>query len=124
MFGMGMQEILIVLGVALIVIGPKKLPDLARSLGRAMGEFKKASRDFKSSFYADEHLTDVKSTFNSVKNDAKNAIDLTPDPEPAETEKDQPVDHETPPPDDEDNNENEDDKGIKAEEEKKVSDNG
>ena len=47
MLGIGMQEIIIILIVALIIIGPKKLPDLARALGRAMGEFRRAADDLK-----------------------------------------------------------------------------
>jgi sec-independent protein translocase protein TatA len=47
MFGIGMPELLIILALALIVIGPKKLPDLARSLGRGLAEFKRATDDFK-----------------------------------------------------------------------------
>ena len=47
MLGIGMQEIIIILVVALIIIGPKKLPDLARALGRAMGEFRRAADDLK-----------------------------------------------------------------------------
>ena len=47
MFGVGMQEVIVILVVALIVIGPKKLPDLARALGRAIGEFKRAADDLK-----------------------------------------------------------------------------
>lgn len=45
MFGIGMPEMLMILGVALVVIGPKKLPELATSLGEALGELKRASRD-------------------------------------------------------------------------------
>ena len=45
MLGIGMQEILIILVVALIVIGPKKLPELARTLGKGFAEFKKAADD-------------------------------------------------------------------------------
>ena len=44
MFGIGMPEMILILAVALIVIGPKKLPDLAKSLGRALGEFKKGDQ--------------------------------------------------------------------------------
>ena len=45
MLGIGMQEILIILVVALIVIGPKRLPELARTLGKGFAEFRKAADD-------------------------------------------------------------------------------
>ena len=45
MFGIGFQEMIVILVVALIVFGPKRLPDLARSLGKGLAEFKKASED-------------------------------------------------------------------------------
>jgi sec-independent protein translocase protein TatB len=67
MFGMGMPEILLIMAVALVVIGPKKLPGLAKSIGRAMGEFKSATRDFKRSIDMDGDLRDVKDSMNNLK---------------------------------------------------------
>lgn len=49
MFGLSFWEIAIILGIALIVLGPKKLPELARSLGKGIREFRRATDDFKSS---------------------------------------------------------------------------
>jgi len=69
MFGMGMPEILLILGIALIVIGPKKLPDLAKSLGRALGEFKSATSDLKESMQIDNELADVKDAFDQLNSD-------------------------------------------------------
>ena len=45
MFGIGWQELLIIAIVALLVVGPNKLPDLAKSLGKGFREFKKATDD-------------------------------------------------------------------------------
>ncbi len=45
MFGIGTTELLIVLVVALLVLGPKKLPEIARTLGKGLAEFKKVSTD-------------------------------------------------------------------------------
>ncbi len=56
MFGMGMPEIILILAIALIVIGPKKLPDIAKALGRAMGEFKKATNDLKNTINIDDPI--------------------------------------------------------------------
>jgi len=50
MFGIGMPELLLILALALIVIGPKKLPDIARALGRGLAEFKRATDEMKSTF--------------------------------------------------------------------------
>jgi TatA/E family protein of Tat protein translocase len=79
MFGIGMPEMLLILAIALIVIGPKKLPDLAKSLGRAMREFKKATNEFKETIQIDDELTEVKKAFDDINEDVKQTIDVTPD---------------------------------------------
>ncbi len=66
MFGIGMPEMLLILAVALIVVGPKKLPDLAKSIGRSLGEFKKAARDIKDSIDPDDDLSEVKKAFDGI----------------------------------------------------------
>lgn len=43
MFGIGMPELMVIMVVALIVLGPKRLPELARGLGKAMAEFRRAT---------------------------------------------------------------------------------
>lgn len=48
MFGIGMTEMMLIAALALIVLGPQKLPELARSLGKGLAEFKRATSDLKS----------------------------------------------------------------------------
>ena len=80
MFGIGMPEMLLILAIALIVIGPKKLPDLAKSLGRAMREFKRATSDFKETLAVDEDFSDVKQAFDDIGTDIKDTVDFTATP--------------------------------------------
>ncbi|MFH1155699.1 MAG: twin-arginine translocase TatA/TatE family subunit [Pseudomonadota bacterium] len=82
MFGMGMPEILLILAIALIVIGPKKLPDLAKTLGRALGEFKNATQDFKRSMDLEsstvtKKVNDPPVTLKASLKDAVDAAEVT-----------------------------------------------
>jgi Tat protein translocase TatB subunit len=60
MFGIGFPELILIMVIALIVIGPSKLPDLARALGKGMAEFRKATQDIKDSLDLDGDLQGLK----------------------------------------------------------------
>jgi len=60
MFGIGFPELLLILALALVVIGPKRLPDIARALGRGFTEFKKATDDLKTSFNDEVRQADIR----------------------------------------------------------------
>lgn len=52
MFGIGMTELMVILVIALLVLGPKRLPEMARSLGKGLTEFRRASGDLRREFTA------------------------------------------------------------------------
>ena len=60
MFGIGLPEMLVILAVALLVVGPDKLPGLARSLARTVLELKKTAESMKNEFMADNSLSELK----------------------------------------------------------------
>jgi sec-independent protein translocase protein TatB len=61
MFGLGMGEILIILVLALILLGPKKLPDAAKQLGRGLREFRRATEELKSQFESELYASETPS---------------------------------------------------------------
>ena len=68
MFDIGLQELVLIFVIALLVFGPKNLPQLGRSLGRAMREFRRASDEFRSTIETNLKI---------------NELDPIPDPAPA-----------------------------------------
>jgi len=64
MFGLGVPELIVIFVIALIVFGPKKLPDLGKALGRGIAEFKRASQE-------------VKETIETEVRNAEHSVDLS-----------------------------------------------
>ena len=61
MFGsIGMPELIIILVIALIIFGPRKLPELGKSLGRSLNEFKRASTDLQNTLEQEIRLEEQK----------------------------------------------------------------
>jgi sec-independent protein translocase protein TatB len=69
MFGIGMTELMVLFVVGLVVLGPKRLPSLARSLGRTLAEFRHASNDLRRDFM------DVADNVNANDTDPNRAIE-------------------------------------------------
>jgi Tat protein translocase TatB subunit len=81
MFGIGMPELLLLLAIAIIVVGPKKLPELARALGRGIAEFKKATNELKESLETNTEFSELRKSFDEIQD---TAIDATIPPNPEE----------------------------------------
>ena len=74
MFGsIGMPELIIILVIALIIFGPRKLPELGKSLGRSLNEFKKASTDLQNTLEQEIKIEEQKDAVTKAKQEEKTA---------------------------------------------------
>ena len=75
MFGsVGLPELLIIFAIALLVLGPKKLPEAAKSIGRAIREFRKVFDEIKEKLDEEiqaEDFKEIKKEINDIDNDGK-----------------------------------------------------
>ena len=75
MFGsIGMPELIIILVIALIIFGPRKLPELGRSLGRSIGEFKKASNELRSTLEEEIRVEEQKDSRTAMREEQNSAV--------------------------------------------------
>lgn len=68
MFGIGLPELIVIAIIALLVVGPKKLPELAKSLGKGLTEFKKAAEDVSENIKDTLKPDEVKKEVDDFKN--------------------------------------------------------
>lgn len=89
MFGsLGVSELLLIFAVILIVFGPRRIPEIGKTLGKALGEFRKATDDLKNTIEREVRLEelktvapDIRASVNSISRNAVSVFDpSTPDP--------------------------------------------
>lgn len=98
MFGLGIGEFVLVLVVALIVLGPKQLPKVARQLGRATREFKRAAREFQNTLSEvdlDKEVEEYKSRVADLQKDVEKSLQ-EPDKSPIPNSEGEPFNLELP----------------------------
>jgi TatA/E family protein of Tat protein translocase len=74
MGSLGMQEIIVIFVLALIVFGPRKLPELGKSLGRGLSEFRKASNELKQTWEEEVRLEKEREAMSEIMKETSDAV--------------------------------------------------
>lgn len=92
MFGpIGVWELVLIFVIALLLFGPRKLPDIGRTLGKALGEFRRASNDLKRSLEEEVAVEELRGVRNDLRDAAdQNAPVAKPGEQPKEPASEQP----------------------------------
>ncbi|MEJ2247999.1 MAG: twin-arginine translocase TatA/TatE family subunit, partial [Acidobacteriota bacterium] len=77
MGSLGMPEIVVIFIIALIIFGPRKLPELGKTIGKGLAEFKKASNELKHTWEDEVRLDKEKEAMNEIIEDVKQDTSLT-----------------------------------------------
>ena len=77
---LGMQELIIIFIIALLIFGPRKLPELGRSLGKSLGEFKRASNELRNTLEEEVRVEEQKE-----RDAVQRPVETTAGPRPVET---------------------------------------
>lgn len=80
MFGVGMTEILVILVIALVILGPKKLPDIAKALGKGYGEFRRAFEEMKRTIDVDIKTEVEKDNLLKIRDFPEESEEKKPEP--------------------------------------------
>jgi TatA/E family protein of Tat protein translocase len=85
---LGMPELVLIFAVALLLFGPRKMPQIGKSIGRALGEFRRASNEFKRTIedeVAADEIKEVERELKGIESAGRDILEgVDPDPVPAE----------------------------------------
>lgn len=78
MGNLGFGELLMIFAVALVIFGPRKLPEIGRTIGKALGEFRRATNDLKNTLEEEVRVEEVRKSLDGVRDAATAGINPAP----------------------------------------------